>query len=244
LRKFSGFFCQNELIVNEVEQLGITQRCIYRVKNGLDINEWQTSLPSQKEAKDFLGISPNYSVIFAAIGRFVKRKRFLSIIEAFSEASHQHGIHKLLLLLHGSDFDQSDGEEKEIREKVSKSEAKIMIISPDVKPQISLAACDTTISLGTREGAPNIILESLASGKPVIASDISGHRVYIDDMYEGVLCPEGGDIIYNLRKAFSIVMDATIRRIMREFCLKKAASFDIATTSNVYLSAFLQHCRY
>ena len=54
-----------------------------------------------------------------------------------------------------------------------------------------MRACDLYVSASKKEGLPFNIMEALGSGKPVIASDIKGHRDIIEDGKSGVLYPEG-----------------------------------------------------
>jgi glycosyltransferase EpsD len=53
------------------------------------------------------------------------------------------------------------------------------------------AACDTCVSTSHSEGLPFNILEAMACGLPVIASDIKGHRELVSDGGAGVLYKNG-----------------------------------------------------
>jgi glycosyltransferase involved in cell wall biosynthesis len=50
-------------------------------------------------------------------------------------------------------------------------------------------ACDLTALLSLREGTPNVALESMACGKPVIASDIADNAIIIRDGEVGHIVP-------------------------------------------------------
>ena len=55
-------------------------------------------------------------------------------------------------------------------------------------------ACNITVLLSIREGLPNVVLESMACGIPVIASNISDNAIIIRDGETGHIVPKGGDI--------------------------------------------------
>ena len=75
---------------------------------------------------------------------------------------------------------------------IQNNPAKSLIIRTGFRkdaPQIS-KACDFTLLPSTRkEGLPRTILESLASGTPVIATDIPGSMEIIKDNYNGRIVP-------------------------------------------------------
>lgn len=235
IRRFDGIFCQNDDIIEEAVNLGFERADCVRIRNGLDIGEWQAQLLPRSVAMSALGLPANSPpFVIAALGRFVRRKRFPDIVCAFREFASTSV--PALLLLHGSDFHQSDGEEAHLRDLLDRIDlpptAEARIIGPDVPSVHTLAASDVSVSLGTREGAPNIILESLASGVPVIASDISGHRVYITPGQEGWLCDDIASLPRVMHQAFR-----SDRARMGPLCRAKAAQFDIEATSQVYLDA-------
>lgn len=244
IRNFTGIFCQNEAIVEEAKALGFSECQCHRIRNGLDVKEWQSNLPEKEMVHDHLGLNGvDKHFVISAIGRFVKRKRFPDIIGAFERFS-KIGV-QTQLLLHGSDFGQSDGEEKYIRDLLTNSAlpptAQIKIITPDTPTSYTLAASDVSVSLGTREGAPNIILESLASGVPVIASDISGHRIYINENQQGWLCSsEGNHLVVRLAELFEHAAYNKNLTTMRKLCREIALQFDISKTSEMYMQAIRQ----
>ena len=52
-------------------------------------------------------------------------------------------------------------------------------------------ACDLTVLLSLREGTPNVALESMACGRPVIASDIADNAIIIQNGTVGYIVPTG-----------------------------------------------------
>ncbi|RYF44093.1 MAG: glycosyltransferase [Cytophagaceae bacterium] len=56
-------------------------------------------------------------------------------------------------------------------------------------------ACDLTALLTLREGTPNVALESMACGKPVIASDIADNAIIIKDGEIGHIVPPRASVL-------------------------------------------------
>jgi glycosyltransferase involved in cell wall biosynthesis len=52
-------------------------------------------------------------------------------------------------------------------------------------------ACDVTLLPSLFEGTPNVVLESLASGVPVVATDVADNRLIIPDGEVGYIVPLG-----------------------------------------------------
>ena len=70
---------------------------------------------------------------------------------------------------------------------------------PDVRPYIK--ACDCFVLPSWHEGMANTNLESAASGRPLITSDIPGCREAVVEGVSGLLCePKNADSLYAAMK--------------------------------------------
>jgi glycosyltransferase involved in cell wall biosynthesis len=54
-------------------------------------------------------------------------------------------------------------------------------------------ACDVTVLTSRREGTPNVVLESMASGVPVIATEVADNALILDEKSGGAVVPLGDD---------------------------------------------------
>ena len=54
-------------------------------------------------------------------------------------------------------------------------------------------ACDMTVLTSDREGTPNVVLESMASGVPVVATDVADNALILDEASGGAVVPLGDD---------------------------------------------------
>jgi glycosyltransferase involved in cell wall biosynthesis len=140
-------------------------------------------------------------------------------------------------MLHGSDFGQEDGEERELRAYARDAEADIRFVPPTLDPRITLAACDVMATLAEREGAPNIFIEAFATGRPVLATDLPGHSIYVRHTREGLLVPVG-DIDAAADGLRYLDEHRFLREGMGMTAWHTAEHFDIAHTARDYLYAF------
>jgi len=86
--------------------------------------------------------------------------------------------------MHGSD-DYYTEVMKQIKETSLSSRCILLGNRDDV--EMLYPACDFTVLPSRFEGTPNVILESMACGVPVIATDVSDNAKIIDDQVSGIL---------------------------------------------------------
>jgi glycosyltransferase involved in cell wall biosynthesis len=99
--------------------------------------------------------------------------------------------------------------------------------------------CDVTMLTSVREGTPNVVLESMACGVPVIATDVADNAQIIGDAGAVVRLDDDESMA---RHVIAVLRDATLRRelasrarerAVREFSLDQLAR----KTERVYLEA-------
>jgi glycosyltransferase involved in cell wall biosynthesis len=74
-------------------------------------------------------------------------------------------------------------------------------------------ACDVTLLPSLFEGTPNVVLESLASGVPVVATDVADNRIIIPDGEVGHVVPLGDPDALAARLLALLRDDAARRRL-------------------------------
>lgn len=241
-RQFHGVLCQTDHIAAEAQRVGIPSASCFPVRNGLDLQGWRRALPSQPVARRQLGLGEATFVVLG-LGRFIRRKRFPDLLRSLagfvSRTPPQPGRSLPVLLLHGSGFAHGESEEAELRRLAGQliPSVDVRFVPPTVDPRVTLAASDVLAVLSEREGAPNVLIEGFAAGRPVIATDLVGHRVYIHPGQEGLLVPVGDidAVAASLRLLFD---EPTLRREMGRAAELGAARFDVSSTASDYLRAF------
>jgi glycosyltransferase involved in cell wall biosynthesis/ubiquinone/menaquinone biosynthesis C-methylase UbiE len=168
-------------------------------------------------------------LIISGIGRMVPKKGFQIAIEAFREVLQKCPQARLVL---GGDGPMMRvltdmAEEAGLRERVSLigrvpwNEVPEFLASADifVLPSVRDEA-------GNIDGLPNVLLEAMGCGVPVVASDISGVRTVLDDGENGLLAPSGD--AHALAQALIRLIEDSPKRDR----LGKAARQSIETTYN------------
>ena len=84
------------------------------------------------------------------------------------------------------------------------------------------------ISMSKREGLPNIVLEAMSNGVPVICSDIRPHREIIVHNYNGMIYCKDNE------KEFHRLKDNDFYKKMSVNANKSISNFDINNTKNSY----------
>ncbi len=239
LRRFAGIFCQTSTIESEAKALGVMPDRIFAISNGMDINRWKSSLPDKSAARAKLGIPLNAFVVIV-VARLVRRKRVDLAIKSWERLASSCDF--AWLLIHGSDFKQDDGCEDEIikQSNASPHARRILRLLPNLSNAMSFAAADVLLSMSERDGAPNIFVEALATGLPLVATDLPGHRRYIVDTNNGFIVPHCDEITAGLR----LTELAKSPNIQKDFAAASAARanlFDIRTTATGYLKVLTRH---
>lgn len=92
-----------------------------------------------------------------------------------------------------------------------------------------LAACDVFVMASRYEGLPVALMEALAAGLPVVATDVAGVREVVRNGAEGALVPSGQpELLANALLA--VVSDPECRRRMASAAAERACDFDIRRT--------------
>ena len=138
------------------------------------------------------GVGDDQTIVIA-VGRFVRKKGFEYLIDAMAQLSpNRPGLR--LVLAGGGDL----GPEFDAR--IAAHALGGRVILPGVLLQddvaASLAAADLVVVPSVRDpsgnvdGLPNVVLEALASGTPLIATPAGGIGTVVRDGTTGVLVPE------------------------------------------------------
>ncbi|QUM85338.1 glycosyltransferase [Moritella sp. 28] len=169
-------------------QTGQPSHKYHVVYNGVDTKRFK---PQDKlKMRRVLGIDPDCKLI-GMFASFKQQKNHPFLIEALEQVKAQGISFKLLLVgdtlydgLHGSDH-YTTAVKQQIKDS-GFSEDTIYLGNRDDIEQI-YPACDFTVLPSLFEGTPNVVLESMACGVPVIATNVSDNKKIITDTLNGYI---------------------------------------------------------
>lgn len=126
-----------------------------------------------------------------------------------------------------------------IKERVSGANLTRVVLMPGIVDTTTfLALTDLVILPSKIDGRPNIVMESLSMGVPVIASRIGGVPELIADETNGYLC-DVGDLEAFVSKIKQLTSDEALYRRFRKNARKYALeNFDLEKMNNSYLNIF------
>ena len=150
------------------------------IYNGIDLKQFD------KFVQEPVELSFDNQEVIAFVGTLVSRKRQIDALRALELIVDDFPDINLLFL--------GDGPEREnltsmIKEKGLEKNAIIYGMVDNVAPYLRQSKIG--LMLSDREGMPNVILEYMAAGIPVIATDLPGIREMITDGVTGYIVPVG-----------------------------------------------------
>lgn len=167
----------SKFLMEQLRNYGIEK--IEVIYNGIHIDRFK-KLFSKEELKKRLGLNPTiFYMIFA--GSLVERKGIMYLLEAVKGIKRDH----ICLLIMG------DGDLKEKIEVMIEKDQKILSLGYKRNAIEYIKAGDLLVLPSIYEGLPNVILEAMAVGTPVVATNVYGIPELIEDNVNGLLVPPG-----------------------------------------------------
>jgi len=173
--------------------LGLDKSRFRVVYNGVDTHRFQPDCDAGNRFRSKFGFGPEVQVI-GMVGSFKRQKdhgTFLRMAAKVLESQPQ-----CRFIIAGdvvSDNPDSEGYAAEIQALALdlKIADRCLFIGNQLDVVSFYNACDFTVLLSRREGTPNVALESMACGKPVIVTDISDNSLIIPNGKTGYVVPPG-----------------------------------------------------
>ncbi len=175
--------------------LGAARQAVRIVPYGADWAHFDVSTASH-DVRGKLGLSSDDLVILAA-GRLVGKKGFDRLVGAMPAVLAAVPQARLVIL--------GDGPERALLERLKNEyclQGKLFLPGNVAWPEMPfyLAAADVFAmpsirdALGNLDGLPNVILEAMAAGRPVVATRLAGIPLAVQDNVTGVLVDEANSV--------------------------------------------------
>ncbi len=196
--------CSPEL-VDRVCALGFDPAFARVIPYGVDGEKFAPDPQRRKKWRSKLGV-PQGAPMFLSVGRMATKKGYQVLVEVLGGLLERHSDAHFVLAGGGDRLAEFRAATERFRERVHFPGA----VGHDDLPDLYRAADAFVLpavhdSKGNVDGLPNVILEAMASALPVVASQISGIPLAIDDGVHGYLVPEQDPAA--LERALSRVLD-------------------------------------
>lgn len=182
--------CSSEL-VDRVAALGVAGDRCHVIPYGVDVETFQPGDDGRGAWRGRLGIPASATVILS-VGRMATKKGYQVLVPELRRLLERHPACHVVLAGGGDRLD-------EFRQAVAAYSARVHfpgVVFRQGLPGLYRAADIFVLPAvhdpsGNVDGLPNVILEAMASGLPVVASGISGIPLAVVDEETGLLVPEG-----------------------------------------------------
>jgi glycosyltransferase involved in cell wall biosynthesis len=167
--------CSEDLRIRAVA-LGAAPERSETIPYGVDADRFRPNAEARARVRAQVGILEGDPLLFAA-GRFVRKKGFEFLIDAVARLAPKWPALRLVI---GGAGDL----ERELHERAAREQVAGQVIFPGVLSQDAvadyLAAADLAVvpsvrdDAGNVDGLPNVVMEALASGTPLVATTAGG----------------------------------------------------------------------
>ena len=168
----------------QLAERGVAAKRIAVVHNAIDPDWLQRGGVSREQARRDLGMADDQPLVLA-IGRLSREKAFDCLLDAFGSIK---GHHQARLVIVG------DGPERAHLERQAATlglSQRVRIAGQVGEVRPFYAAADVLAISSLTEGSPNVLLEAMAAGVPVVATAVGGIPEIVTHEESALLAPAG-----------------------------------------------------
>ena len=228
LKLTDAVICNSGKLGGFMESFLVPEKNIEVIKNGIDTSNFTKSREDAQTWKCECGIKRDQTVL-GTIANFRKEKNYPFLLRGYKILANKHPNLRLICIGGGYLLD-------DIKSLARSYAIEEQIIFTGYSKDIvkNLAMMDVFVLCSLREGFPNVILQAMSMGIPVLASNVGGCSEIIEHMNNGMLFPtnqlneftEAVELLLNDKKLGTnlgsngkktVVDDFSIDRMIKEY---------------------------
>lgn len=216
LQRSSRLFAVSESLRRVAMQLGTEAERVRVIGNGVDLDKF-VPVP-RAEARRRLDL-PATARVLVTVGALVERKGFHRVIELLP-ALRQRFPDLIYLVVGGPspEGDLSEALRRQTREAGLESAVRFLGPMSPADLHLPLSAADVFVLASRNEGWANVLLEAMACGLPVVATDVGGNAEVVSAAELGRVVPFGDP------GALTQALDAALRSAWDAQALRRHAA--------------------
>jgi glycosyltransferase involved in cell wall biosynthesis len=198
-------------------ELGVPEWRAKVVGNGVDASKF-VPLPKPEARRDW-GVPENAAVL-VTVGGLVERKGFHRVIACMPELLETHPeLHYVVVGSPGPEGDYSKELKRQVSELGLQDRVHFLGALPPEGVCRALSAADVFVLSSRNEGWANVLLEAMACGLPVVASNVGGNAEVVCRPELGAIVPfdDHASLVTALRSALTRAWD---REVIRKYALE------------------------
>jgi glycosyltransferase involved in cell wall biosynthesis len=191
LKRYREVICVSQDLVEACRQAGVASERLQLIDNAIVLDDYSTAPPSLKDRAKF-GFDSGVTLIGAA-GRLSEEKGFHHLIDAVARLIRDG--HRIGLVIAGEGH-LRDQLQQQINQHELQSHIRLAGFLSD--PRDFYKAVDLFVLSSIREGLPNVVLEAMASKRPVVVTACNGIPRLVENDRNGVVVrPDSVEALYN-----------------------------------------------
>ena len=182
MKRYERVICVSQDLFERCRENGIRSARLHQIDNAIVLDDYPTAPPTLADKARF-GFD-SQRLLIGAVGRLSEEKGFHHLINAISRLI-QDG-HPLGLIIAGEGH-LRDQLQQQINDLELQNHVRLAGFLTD--PRSLYRAIDLFALSSIREGLPNVVLEAMASGRAVVATNCNGIPNLISHQHNGLIVP-------------------------------------------------------
>lgn len=176
LKHADGFVAQTASVERELRGLGVEERRIFRVSNGVDTEAFRPATPAdQVQLRKNLGLRPGAKLLVYS-GPLIRGKGVDVLLDSWPEVRARLPNTELIIVGDGPELPALTAQAAALR-----IEGSVRFVGAQTNADEWLRAADAAVLPSRQEGLPLSLLEAMACALPVVATRVGGVSDAMDE---------------------------------------------------------------